>query len=107
MQCLSRIVESSQALRSLGRKKGCKDESRKNRGNALSLKGLIRVRLADSSGEVTLLEKGMTANRPAAKLTSFYCEDRLAQRLTESRSNRKVKVGNEPASGRGGKKHRG
>lgn len=50
----------------------------------LSFKGLIRVGPADSSGEVTLLEKGMTEKRGAAGLTAFNSEDRLAQRWTEN-----------------------
>lgn len=47
-------------------KKGCKDESKTTREGDSVLKGLIRVRLADSSGEVILVEKGMTGKRPAA-----------------------------------------
>lgn len=68
MQCSSKLVESSQALQLQGRGgqiRGCKNDFKRTK-ERLVFKGLVRVRLADySSGEVILVGKGMTGNRPA------------------------------------------
>lgn len=50
----------------VARRRGAKTEIQEKSSASVVLKGLIRVRLADSSGEVILVEKGTALNRSAA-----------------------------------------